>query len=166
MSRPNVTKRNTISAKPAGKPGDKKQPKPRRVKKSTRAKTAKAVKAKQYSRATFTASLDMQILAGMITKAQAIETIAEMDKKGLLTDGSRSKSEVESAMFKAGKKAIAQARKGSPQGCHGFLAENGKKVIVTITTAREGSDKYASLSKNEYLNTDRLLEIEKKKRAK
>jgi len=163
MSRPNVTKKNTIPATPKGKPGDKKQANPRRVKaKATKTKKATTVK----SRAQMKAMLEHMVNNGMMTKAQMLEKLELMGKKGMLTDGSRSKGIVESALFKAGNSAVSKTRrKGSPSGCAGFINDAGKKVIVYVTTAIEGSKKYTSLSKDAYANTDRLLTIERKKNA-
>ncbi len=165
MSRPNVTKRNTISAKPAGKPGDKKQPKPRRVKaKATKAKKATIPKAK-FSRANMTKSLRLLVDMGEITQDEMYKKLAKLSEAGALTDGSKSKGIIEGALFKAGTSAVGKTRrKGSPSGCHGFVDDNGKKVIVYVTSCREGSTKYRSLAKGEFANTDRILSIEKKKR--
>jgi hypothetical protein len=164
MSTPKVTKKNTMSAKPVGKPGDKKQPKPRRVKKQRVAIKALTPKAK-FSRANMTKSLRLLVDMGEITQDEMYKKLAKLSEAGALTDGSKSKGIIEGALFKAGTSAVGKTRrKGSPSGCHGFVDDNAKKVIVYVTSCREGSTKYRSLAKGEFANTDRILSIEKKKR--
>ena len=120
---------------------------------------------KRFSRAQAVNTMKLMVLNGLMTRKQMTEKLAKLDAKQALTDGTRSKDVTTQKCFDVSRKAIKAVRNASKApSTSAYVDASGKMVIVYVTTAREGSSKYASLAKSEYKNDVRLAMLHNKKR--
>tara|TARA_R110002020_G_scaffold55834_3_gene154860 strand:- start:5529 stop:6014 length:486 start_codon:yes stop_codon:yes gene_type:complete len=120
---------------------------------------------KRFSRAQAVNTMELMVLNGLMTRKQMTEKLAKLDAKQALTDGTRSKDVTTQKCFDVSRKAIKAVRNASKApSTSAYVDASGKMVIVYVTTAREGSSKYASLAKSEYKNDVRLAMLHNKKR--
>ena len=121
---------------------------------------------KRFSRASAVNTLKMMVENGLMTRTEMTAKIAKLDAKQALTDGTRSKDVTTQKCFDVSRKAIKQVRNASKAtSTSAYVDDSGKMVIVYVTTAREGSSKYASLAKSEYANDVRIAKLHHKKRT-